>query len=335
MSSSITDSRYYLRSRSDKHHTHSLPTSSPISPSPTTPPMDIIPNPLITNTPINTRKRRPKNRRKRRFSQIQTVTNPNQDIDLNITSNTNKKAKLSRTIKFTLPKRQIKRIRLTFKNKHKHKHNQDLQPIISREASLSATSPILANIKAKKYTNKRIESYEIPMNNRMSSRNAYICCYSFFNGYTIGIKPTLGARNDLQSAIKILSQELVSGRAKASIQTQKNAYLVYIKTNKNKLIGCGILHIDHVWKRVNIEMFAIDIGYRGNGFASMMVYLIQYRMIYYNKYDLFVCAANDAVPFWLNKKYNFLYAHKGILEQHEVEDEKHAGTKHLIWYGTT
>ena len=100
------------------------------------------------------------------------------------------------------------------------------------------------------------------------------------------------------------------------------------------MIGCSILHVDNVWNRVNIEMFAIDENWRGNGFASLMVYLIQFKMMHFPKHDLFVCAALSAVPFWRNKKYRFVIAHKNILEQHEVADEKHGGTKHLIWWGT-
>ena len=150
----------------------------------------------------------------------------------------------------------------------------------------------------------------------------------------MGIASTLGSGQDIKAAMKILSQDLVSTRAKASVQTQKNSFLVYIKTRSGELIGCGILHLDHIWKRVNIEMFAVDIRWRGNGFASMMVYLIQYKMVHFPKYDLFVCAALDAVPFWSNPKYSFCFAHKNILEEHEIADEKTGGTRHLIWYGS-
>jgi len=150
----------------------------------------------------------------------------------------------------------------------------------------------------------------------------------------MGIASTLGSGTDLKAAMKILSQDLVSTRAKASVQTQKNSFLVYIKTASDELIGCGIVHVDHVWKRVNIEMFAVDVRWRGNGFASMMVFLIQYKMSHLSKYDLLVCAALDAVPFWMNKKFQFQFAHKDILEEHEIADEKTGGTRHLIWFGS-
>lgn len=239
----------------------------------------------------------------------------------------------------THKKRKIKRIRLLLKKPTsnptpKPKQNkQNDEAVISREASLKPSSPLITN-KRRRYP--RIEEFEIKLNVSCRSlrRNPYICCYSFFNGYKIGITMTLGARSDVKDAIKILSQELVSTRAKASIQTQKNSFLVYIKTRKDKMIGCSIVHVDSTLKRVNIEMFAVDEQWRGNGFASMMVYLIQYKMINYYGYDLFVCAATSAVPFWSNKKYNFVQAAKSLLEQHEIEDEKHGGTKHLIWYGT-
>lgn len=328
----MSEHSYYLRSRSDKQPSVSVSTSSPMSP-PTSPSpiQSTAPSPpnvskpciINKNTKNNQRKRRSHRRRKRKFSQIDNNnddlsdndnndnSNNNQDIDLNVTTNNNKKRKLSRKIKFTL----------------------NDETVISREASLASNSPIII---APRRHIRRIEEFEVAPShrNRIRRRNPYICEYTFFSGYTIGICSTLGASNDLKSAIKILCQELVSGRAKASLQTQKNSYLVYIKNRKLKMIACSILHIDNIWNRVNIDMFAVDEYWRGNGFASMMVYLIQYRMIYYNKYDLFVCAANDAVPFWSNKKYNFLMAHKGILEQHELEDEKHGGTKHLIWFGS-
>eukprot|EP01083_Nonionella_stella_P144035 448901_1 len=366
MSLSVTEHTYWLRSRSSEKQ-QSLSTSSPTSPPPSPSP---VPSPK-ESTPIS---RNTRHRRKRRFHQLNEHLNidnnsdDNEDIDLNITTNNleshhrnRKKAKLSRTIKFTLqaaphptsdnnnnnnktahthehkPQRKIKRIRLTFKNKRNtnntnNNHNkQNLETVLSREASLSAKSPIVTN---KRKRLPRIEEYEVPTSHRITRRNPFVCCYEFFNGYRIGIVATLGSATDVKAAIKILSQELVSGRAKASIQTQKNSFLVYIKTRKGTLIGCSILHIDHVWKRVNIEMFAVDQNWRGNGFASCMVFLIQYRMLYLAKYDLFVCAAKSAVPFWSNAKYKFVYAHKGILEQHEVADEKHGGTKHLIWYGT-
>eukprot|EP00486_Rosalina_sp_Unknown_P002512 CAMPEP_0201567450 /NCGR_PEP_ID=MMETSP0190_2-20130828/7950_1 /ASSEMBLY_ACC=CAM_ASM_000263 /TAXON_ID=37353 /ORGANISM="Rosalina sp." /LENGTH=224 /DNA_ID=CAMNT_0047987463 /DNA_START=429 /DNA_END=1100 /DNA_ORIENTATION=+ len=219
------------------------------------------------------RRRRNPNSRKRKFSQIiesdnddntpqsddDDDDNENQDIDINIESSLSnrprrKKAKYSRTIKFTL----------------------NDEKVISREASLKPTSPLLTK-KRRHYP--RIEEFEIPIISRSTRRNPYICCYEFFSGYKIGISMTLGARNDVKAAIKILSQELVSTRAKASIQTHKNTFLLYIKTRKDKMIGCAIVHVDNPLKRVNIEMFAVDESWRGNGFASMMVYLIQYRMI--------------------------------------------------------
>eukprot|EP01084_Bolivina_argentea_P123000 217993_1 len=305
MSLSVTEHTYWLRSRSSEKQ-QSLSTSSPTSPPPSPSP---VPSPK-ESTPIS---RNTRHRRKRRFHQLNEHLNidnnsdDNEDIDLNITTNNHeshhrnrKKAKLSRTIKFTL----------------------NLETVLSREASLSAKSPIVTN---KRKRLPRIEEYEVPTSHRITRRNPFVCCYEFFNGYRIGIVATLGSATDVKAAIKILSQELVSGRAKASIQTQKNSFLVYIKTRKGTLIGCSILHIDHVWKRVNIEMFAVDQNWRGNGFASCMVFLIQYRMLYLAKYDLFVCAAKSAVPFWSNAKYKFVYAHKGILEQHEVADEKHGG----------
>jgi len=150
----------------------------------------------------------------------------------------------------------------------------------------------------------------------------------------MGIASTLGSGEDIKAAMKILSQDLVSMRAKASVQTQKDSYLVYTKTRSGELIGCAILHIDHIWKRVNIEMFAVDTEWRGNGFASMMVHLVQCQMLHFVKYDLFVCAALDAVPFWSNTKYAFCFAHKNILEEHEIADEKTGNTRHLIWYGS-
>ena len=243
-------------------------------------------------------------------------------------TNTNANIASSSTSASKTTRNKPRRIRLTFKNKPKCTQNDE--KVISREASLKPSSPILSK---KKRHYPRIEQFEIPITTRSTRRNPYICCYEFFSGYKIGITMTLGARNDVKAAIKILSQELVSTRAKASIQTHKNTFLLYIKTRKDKMIGCSIVHVDNVLKRVNIEMFAVDESWRGNGFASMMVYLIQYRMINWTGYDLFVCAADSAVPFWSNKKYNFVHAHKSLLEQHEVEDEKHGATKHMIWIG--
>lgn len=333
---------YYLRARSDKESSTST-TSTSSTVSPTSPLTSTSPTPIpsmhdefkeftsITSsnpTRMTRKRRRNPNSRKRKFSQIiesesdhesenesESDDNDNQDIDINIESSLNnrprrKKAKYSRTIKFTL----------------------NDEKVISREASLKPSSPLLTK-KRRHYP--RIEEFEIPITTRSTRRNPYICCYEFFSGYKIGITMTLGARNDVKAAIKILSQELVSTRAKASIHTHKNTFLLYIKTRKDKMIGCAIVHVDNVLKRVNIEMFAVDESWRGNGFASMMVHLIQYRMINWSGYELFVCAADSAVPFWSNKKYNFVLAHKSLLEQHEVEDEKTGGTKHMIWYGTT
>jgi len=184
---------------------------------------------------------------------------------------------------------------------------------------------------------RRIESFAVEEapSARRTRRNPFVCCYEFLGGFRLGIAPTLGSAKDLKQAISVLSQDLVSVRAKASLQTQKGSFLVYIKTAGGQLVGCSIVHIDSVWKRVNIEMFAVDAQWRGNGFASMMVFLIQFKMDVFAKYDLFVCAATDALPFWSNPKYCFCFAQKDRLEEHEISDEKTGGTRHLIWYGSS
>eukprot|EP00484_Ammonia_sp_Unknown_P026642 CAMPEP_0197032786 /NCGR_PEP_ID=MMETSP1384-20130603/11367_1 /TAXON_ID=29189 /ORGANISM="Ammonia sp." /LENGTH=350 /DNA_ID=CAMNT_0042462491 /DNA_START=263 /DNA_END=1315 /DNA_ORIENTATION=- len=242
------------------------------------------------------------------------------------------------TVHMKCNERKIKRFRLTFKNKTcTQPPAQKHEEIVRREASVSASSPVLHKKRAKaqrQRTHRRIEEFEVPITNRLSARNPFLCCYEFFGGYRMGICMTLGNRGDVKAALKILSQDLVSTRAKASIETAKNSFLVFIKTRKQQMIACSIVHIDHTLKRVNIDMFAVDDGWRGNGFASLMVYLIQWRMYKYDRYDLFVCAANSAVPFWSNAKYKFCMADKGILEQHEIADEKTGHTKHMIWCGS-
>lgn len=286
--------RYYLRSTSSKQASVDTATTA----SPTSPLQSTSPTPFNhTEMKLTTETTKPRNPRKRRFCDMEEQ----QDIHLNV--------------KFTL------------------KHEE----IVRREASVSASSPVLHKKRAKaqrQRTHRRIEEFEVPITNRLSARNPFLCCYEFFGGYRMGICMTLGNRGDVKAALKILSQDLVSTRAKASIETAKNSFLVYIKTRKQQMIACSIVHIDHTLKRVNIDMFAVDDGWRGNGFASLMVYLIQWRMYKYDRYDLFVCAANSAVPFWSNAKYKFCMADKGILEQHEIADEKTGHTKHMIWCGS-
>lgn len=172
-------------------------TPSPISPSMSTSPPSQIPS--FNVHPKNTTKN--KNPRKRRFHQI-LDDDPN-NIDLNIAPTNNKKPKLSKTVKFTL--------------------NEEVIDI--REASLSKNSRLISN---KPRHRRCIEDFEIikPTTTRMTRlrKNPYLCCYEFLNGFKIGIAMTLGSGNDIRSAIKILSQDLVSTRAKAAIQTQKNSF---------------------------------------------------------------------------------------------------------------
>merc|ERR1712096_464787 len=125
---------------------------------------------------------------------------------------------------------------------------------------------------------------------------------------------------ELKVALKILAQDLAPARCKASLQSKKNTFLVSVK-RRGAVVAAGILQVDHVWKRVNIEMFGVDEAWRGKGLASLMVYLVEFQMAHYAKYDLFVCAADSALPFWRNSKYCFCLAHPQILEQHEIADE--------------
>merc|ERR1719242_2643869 len=115
------------------------------------------PTPTTIDTQQTPQKRLRRSRRKRSFSQI------SQDIDLNIHTPTNKKAKLSKTINFNLNDKKI----------------------VSRIASLPSNSPLFA--KNKKRRMHRIEDYEVSLSSRSTRRNPLICKYRFFDGYTIGI----------------------------------------------------------------------------------------------------------------------------------------------------
>lgn len=183
---------------------------------------------------------------------------------------------------------------------------------------------------------RNIEQFLVPTYRYNKPRNPLICCYRLSNGYSLGISPPLGSGQELKSSVKILSQNLSSEWSKRScIQSLKNKILVYLKTEKNELIGCGILKINHSWKRVMIDMFAVDKKWRGNGYASIMIYFIQYKMNKLIGYDLFVCAADCAVPFWSKKKYNFKFADKSMLQEADLWDEKYGNTDHLIWIGSS
>mmetsp|Transcript_37315 Transcript_37315/g.46089 ORF Transcript_37315/g.46089 Transcript_37315/m.46089 type:complete len:253 (+) Transcript_37315:54-812(+) len=179
---------------------------------------------------------------------------------------------------------------------------------------------------------KTLDSYEI--NVGYYRRCYWLCRYKFGINYeyNIEISKPIGKADEIKQCIAVLSQSLTNVRAKASLQTDKNCYLIILKKDEN-VVGCGIFHCDNILLRVNIEMFAIDINYRGHGLSSIMIYLLQSRMKYYNSHDLFVCAALDAVPFWLNIKYGFVITKPALLEQHEILSERKGHTKHLIWHG--
>lgn len=165
-------------------------------------------------------------------------------------------------------------------------------------------------------------------------RNPFCCMYTFSNGWSIQIDQPIGRyTTEVKDCLDILKQSLTNARAKATLQTNKNAYLIWIRNPKNRMVASGIFHEHPLTKRVNIEMFATDIAHRKMGLADIMVYLLEYLMHKVPKHDLFVCAALDAVPFWSNLKYEFIKCDPRLLQEHELSDEKTGNVTHLIWYG--
>lgn len=128
--------------------------------------------------------------------------------------------------------------------------------------------------------------------------------------------------------------DLTAARVKSSLTTGKGkrSYIIWIR-NPNGIITAGcIFHVDNLLCRTNIEMLAVDTKYRGLGLADIMIKLLQYRMQFAPQNRLFVCAANPAVPFWTQTKYQFIPACPTLLEQTEINDEKTGDVTHLIWW---
>jgi len=177
-----------------------------------------------------------------------------------------------------------------------------------------------------------LEEFEVKVSN--NNRDYWRCAYHFNSGCVLEIDKSLGRFNsEVKDALDIIKQDLTNQRAKATLQTDKNTYLVWVRKPNNEMISSAIIHVDRMRKRVNIEMFAVDRKHRGLGFADIMIRAIQYRMQYFSNFDLFVCATLKAEAFWTNPKYHFERVNSRLLDEHEIYDEKNGNVTHLIWFG--